>query len=311
MSGPKFTIASIAFAFLASAAAQNAGNSFAPISPQQPAPATSGSSDVIDGFTEPYADISLAAAEMGVIAEVLIREGDQVKADQLVARLDDSVLQASQKISEAAARAEGEVRTAETQLDLKKKELEKLKGLFERGHASTQELDRVIGEVRVATTRLQAVNEDLELRQLEVARIKAQIRQRQIRSTIDGVVVEVFKDRGEFVSPSEAVVARIVQLNPLKVAFSVPQGQRGTAKTGQQVNVVLGQSATRVSGVVEHISPLTDASSGTFMMKVRIPNPDYKWHGGERALLQLSNVSQMQPIARHAEPDSGNAAVRQ
>lgn len=313
MSGSKFIVASLALTLFASAAAQsrNGGGAQSQTSRSTADQGQSGSSEVIDGFTEPYADINLAAAEMGVIADVLIEEGQQVSADQLVARLDDSVLQASNRISEAAAKAIGELSTAETQLELKNIELQKLRELFQREHASQQELDRVTGEVKVATARLQSVHEDLQIRKLEVARIKSQILQRQIRSTIDGTIVEVFKDRGEFVSPSDPVVARVVQLNPLKVAFSVPQGNRGKVKAGQQVNVMLGQTETRVTGVVEHVSPLTDASSGTFMMKVRVPNPDYKWHGGERALLRFGDVPRLQPVAQNTKSGTQSSALRQ
>ncbi|MEO1979139.1 MAG: biotin/lipoyl-binding protein [Fuerstiella sp.] len=46
----------------------------------------------IEGFTEPYADINMAASEMGTLANVAVKDGDVVKAGQLLANLDDAVL---------------------------------------------------------------------------------------------------------------------------------------------------------------------------------------------------------------------------
>lgn len=243
--------------------------------------------DTIRGFTEPYADISMAASEMGTLAGVHVREGDVVEAGQLLANLDDAVLKASLDVAAAGMKAEGELSTAQTQLALKQVEVEKLTSLFSRNHASQQELDRVRGEVRIAEARVQSVREDLEIRRLEYARIEAQLQQRQIRSTIDGVVVIVKKDKGEFVSPSDPVVARVVQLNPLLIIFSVPIPKRGAVSDGQQVAIKIGSNKQTAAGIVEFVSPTADASSGTFRVKVRLPNDDGRWHGGEKAELLL------------------------
>ena len=241
----------------------------------------------IEGFTEPYADIDMAASEMGTLASVAVRDGDIVQAGDLLANLDDAVLQASLEVARAGMNAEGELKNATTQLQLKKVELEKITRLFGRNHASQQELDRVSGEVRIAEARIQSVREDLEVRRLEFARIEAQLRQRQIRSTIDGVVVEVRKDHGEFVSPSDPVVARVVQLDPLLVNFSVPVARRNELQEGASVPLSIGDLAASADGVIEYISPTADASSGTFRVKVRLANPDSRWHGGEKTVLNI------------------------
>lgn len=245
------------------------------------------SGDAIHGFTEPYADISMAASEMGTLAKVLVTEGDVVKAGQLLASLDDAVLKASLKVAAAGMKAEGELLTATTQLKLKKVEAEKIARLFERNHASQQEVDRVNGEVSIAEARIQSVREDLEIRRLEYARIEAQLQQRQVRSTIDGVVVDVAKDHGEFVSPSDPVVARVVQLDPLLVYFSLPNEKRGAVTEGQQVSLKVRAATADARGIVEYVSPTADASSGTFRVKVRLPNGDQRWHGGEKTELVL------------------------
>lgn len=255
-------------------------------------------SNLIEGFTEPYADIQLAASEMGTLARVLVRDGDEVSVGQLIASLDDAVLTAALKVAEAGMTAEGERRSAETQLELKQIELQKITELFGRNHASRQELDRVRGEVRIAEARLQSVRDDLDVRRLEHARIVAQLKQRQIRSTIDGVVVEVRRDHGEFVSPSDPVVARIVQLDPLLIVYSVPNNRRNDVKAGQTVSVQMTSHPSPVNGVVEFVSPTADASSGTFKVKVRLPNPERKWHGGEKSVLLLDEEPTVTPAAK-------------
>ena len=298
----------IVIAAMAMAPASTAGNDIS-ITPNARGGATgsdvSSASDLIEGFTEPYADIDMAAAEMGTLSRVEVKDGDVVKAGQLLANLDDAVLQASLEVARAGMTAEGELKSAETQLELRKVELEKLRELFGRNHASQKELDRVSGEVRIAESRLQSVREDLAVRKLEFARIEAQLQQRQIRSTIDGIVVEVRKDCGEFVSPSDPVVARVVQLDPLLVVFAVPTDRRNQIKKGGSVNLQIGDLKVSSTGIVEYASPTADASSGTFKVKVRLANPNRVWHGGEKTVLMLDDnlptISPNPQVAKRAE----------
>lgn len=262
-------------------------------------------SDSIEGFTEPYADIEVAASEMGAIASILVADGDIVKAGQVMASLDDRVLKASLNVAAAAAASEGELKSATASLAVRELESQKLNELFDRRHASQRELDRVEGDLKVARARVQIAREEAEVRRLEHARIVAQLQQRQIVSPIDGVVVEVKKDTGEFVSPSDPVVVRVVQLDPLLVAFSVPMEKRSLVSTNQSVLMTVGKS-TAVHGRVEFVSPIADAGSGTFRVKVLLPNSTGRWHGGEKSVLHLDHeslerASQLDRLARNTE----------
>lgn len=259
-------------------------------------------SHAIEGFTEPYADIQLAASELGTLSAIAVEEGDTVKAGHVIASLDDRVLKASLNIAFAAAKAEGELVSAAANVDMREAELEKLTELFGRHHASQQELDRVEGDLKVAKARLKIVQEEAIVRELECERIRAQLKQRKVVSPIDGTVVEVMKEKGEFVSPSDPIVARVVQLDPVLVAFSVPASQRKLLTKNQPVLMTIG-AVRKVSGRVEFVSPLIDASSGTFRVKIVLPNSDGRWMSGEKSVLHLdsSSIQQATQIDRLAK----------
>ena len=180
------------------------------------------SAQELDGFAEPYREIELAAAEMGTIAKIKVQEGDLVKSGQLLASLNDEVLLASLKMAEEATAAKGKLKSATAELKLQKSRYEKMLGLHERRHASQTEVDRAATQLEIAEAQFQAVQEELKIKTMECRRIEAQLEQRRIKSPIDGVVTRVAKDQGEFVSPSDPVVATVVQLDPLLVVFSVP-----------------------------------------------------------------------------------------
>ncbi|MCA9059207.1 MAG: efflux RND transporter periplasmic adaptor subunit [Planctomycetaceae bacterium] len=262
---------------------------------------------LIEAFTEPYRDIAIAASEMGTLDRVMIKEGDVVSEGDIIAGLDDAVLKASLDVARAGRDSQGPLRTATADLEMKRRELEKLQELRSRDHATQQEVDRVQAEVEIAQARVQSVREELEIKGLEFRRIEAQLEQRLVRSPIGGVISEVKRDAGEFVSPSEPTIARIVQLDPLLVVFSVPLDKRNRVAKDQTIEMRLGLTQERVEGHVEYVSPTADESNTSVRVKVRLANPNGQWHSGERAILVLggaeSSDSEGTPLATRGSAD--------
>jgi len=192
------------------------------------APKSSSDSNQVEAYTEPYRDIAIAASEMGTLSSINVKEGDVVRPGEVIALMADEVLKASLEVARRSMNVEGTLQSAAADVNLRRTELTKLRELRERNHASQQEVDRVQSEVTIAESRHLSVREELEVKELEFRRIEAQLEQRSIRAPIAGLVSEVHKDAGEFVSPSDPVVARIVQLDPLLIVFSVPLEHRAT-----------------------------------------------------------------------------------
>lgn len=245
----------------------------------------------IEAFTEPYQDIAIAAAEMGTLARVNVQEGDQVKVGEVLAGLDDQVLRAAQDVARYSMQVQGPLKSTQADLRMKEEDLQKLESLRDRNHASQREVDQVRMELEIAQARVQAVREELEIKSLEYRRIEAQLDQRLVRSPINGVVTEILKDAGEFVSPSDPVVIRVVQLDPLLAVFSVPLSQRQAIARDQRVSLRIGDSSQIVDGIVEYVSPTADASNTSVRVKVRLPNASGTWQSGQRTVLLLNHGS--------------------
>ena len=165
--------------------------------------------------------------------------------------------------------------------------LEKLRILHARGHARREELDRAAADLAITEGNVQAVREELQLKKLEYERIQVQIDRRTVRSPLNRVVITVFKDVGEFVAPTDPVVVEIVQLSPLLATFMMTRVKAEPLSVGQSTAVNLTEIDQQISGVIEFISPATDAESGLVRVKVRIENTDGALHSGERCELQL------------------------
>ncbi len=259
--------------------------------------------DVIEAFTEPYRDVAISASEMGTLASVNVKEGDFVTAGSVLANLFDNVMQAALEVARAGKDALGQLKSAEAELNMRKTEREKLIELRARTHASQREVDRVETDLQIAEARVIAAREDIQIKQLEFHRIEAQLEQKRVRTPIDGVVTDVLKESGEFVSPTDSVVARVVQLDPLLVVFSVPLHLRHKVVRDQRVGLGFGDRTRDGVGVVEYVSPTADDSNTSIRVKVRLANPSGRWQAGERTVLLLdripsSNDSTVSPLAK-------------
>lgn len=244
-----------------------------------------------EGFTEPYRNIEVAAADSGTVAEIGVREGDVVKVDQALGHLNLDVLTATLEIADRSRNAVGKLKSAEAELRLKSERLEKLLVLLERKHASQEEVDRTQIEREVAEAQLLAVREELAVRELEYARIQHQINQRVFRSPIDGVVIRIYKDQGEFVAPTDPVVMNVVQLDPLTCVFSVPSTIASGLQTEAVVSLQISEARLPVKGTIEFVSPVTDAQSGTVKVKVRLSNESQLYRSGDKCWLQLPGAA--------------------
>ncbi len=256
----------------------------------------------IEGFTQPSREIDVASVETGILIAVDVEEGNRVQRDQLLAQLDQDVIEASLKIADKQQQLRGQLDSAQAELRLREDRLLKLHRLLENRHASQEEVDRAAAERDIARARVLAAEEALDVKRLEYERIQAQLDRRSIRSPVDGVVKRVHKEIGEFVAPTDPVILTVVKLDPLLAVFAVPSGQAGRLTPGETVSLGFESEKAAVSGSVKSVSPVVDAQSSTVTVKVELPNPQGAYRSGERCVLVLPEspvkLSQTSPPVR-------------
>lgn len=244
----------------------------------------------VEGFAEPFRQIELATgAETGVLSEILVREGSQVREGQIVAVMDNRVLKVTLEIAARRAEFDGRLNAALAEQSMRQRRLERLRELRQQGHASPAEIDRAEADAAIADAQVKLSLEERELARLECEHIRAQIEQRRLRSPINGVVVEVFREAGESIFFSDPRVMTLVQLHPLRVKFPVSIIQSQNFRVGDRVPIQLPEFRVTVDAEVELISPVLDAKSGTVLVTCLIDNQDGKYRSGMRCLLKVAN----------------------
>jgi RND family efflux transporter MFP subunit len=248
------------------------------------------SASQLDGFTEPYRTVNVGTAEVGIIESLDVREGDVVKQGQVLAVLDSDVYEAIVAIAAEQMKARGRLESAEAELQLRQSRLAKLVELRENGHARQEEVERARTDAAISEAQVLAAKEELLVRKLEHDKALVQLERRTIRAPLDGVITKSHKQLGEFVAPNDPYLFTLVQLHPLLATFSVPSTEVSGLRLDQKVIVTIVGNDIRVNGVVELVSPVTDAESGTVRVKVRIDNPQGSYRSGERCLLLVPSA---------------------
>jgi RND family efflux transporter MFP subunit len=252
-----------------------------------------------EGFIDPWQKVDAAVPEAGVISMIAVSEGEQIKKDQLLLRLDNQVLGVSLKIAEARKKFTGEKRSAQAIYQMNDQRYKKLKQLKSSGHARNDELSKAKAERLVALANVIIAKDNAVINGLEVEHIKAQIERRSIRSPFDGVVTRIHKELAETVNGTDTTVMTLAQLNPLKLVVHIPTSEAVKLQPGETLQVGLPEQQQNVKAIVDFVSPVTDADSGTVRVKLRIENKDNLLRSGIRAVLKLPQHAEknIEPVA--------------
>ncbi len=249
----------------------------------------------LDGFTEPYRSIEVAAPEPGVLAALEVREGALVKKGATLARLDTRALEAARHTSRLVAGAVARLQAAQAQLRLSETRLRKLDGLAASGNARGDEVAVARAELDKAHAEISAVEEMRAVERQKLAEIESGIEERTLRSPIDGVVIKIHHQVGEFVGAGEMRVVTVVQLDPLSLNVFAPAASFNALVVRNKVDVQCGDGPAR-QAEVEFVSPVVDAESGTARCKLVLPNADGALRSGIRCSVVAAN-----PTEAHAE----------
>lgn len=201
----------------------------------------------LTGTVEANRDVTVSAEESGTIVSLLVEKGERVEAGDSILRIDDRLLRA--QYDEARARA---ALAAET--------WERRKRLWEE--------DRVGSELAYLEARYAA-----DQAAANMATLERRLERTVVLAPIEGVLDDRMVELGTLVAPGTAV-ARIVDLNPVKVVGGVPERYAADVSRGARATVGFDVLPDRdFEGRVGFVGAAVDARTRTFPIELVLPNP--------------------------------------
>lgn len=240
---------------------------------------SSGGATVLNasGYVTARRQATVSSKVTGRVVEVLIEEGMEVAADQLMARLDPSNIRVNLDLAQAQTRA-AETALAEIEVRLREAQLEvdRVGRLVADGIGSTADLDAAQATRDALAARLEQRRDEVAVARRATAVWRQQLADTEIRAPFAGVVVSKNAQPGEMISPAAAGggftrtgIGTVVDMDSLEIEVDVNESYINRVRPGQVVEATLDAYPDwQIPAQVIAIVPTADRQRAT--VKVRI-----------------------------------------
>lgn len=271
-----------------------------------------------DGVLYPQDQASIMPKISAPVQKFLVNRGDHVKANQLVAVLENRDLSASvaesrgllqqaesnlrstsdASIPEQVIKAQTDVQADQQALDAAQRVLDSRKKLLEQGAIARKLVDDAEVSYAQSKGQLEAAKEHLKSlqsvgkeelvksaqAQVEAARghlqsAEAQVSYSEVRSPISGVIADRPLYAGEMASAGQPLVT-VMDISRVIARVNVPQAQAGALKLGQTATITQTGSENKLEGKVTVVSPATDPNTTTIQVWITAANPGERFKPG-------------------------------
>jgi RND family efflux transporter MFP subunit len=217
----------------------------------------------------------LSVGVQGTLAHVDVERADKVKKGQSIAQLDSGVEESQLAAARMRASTDAIIALKAAVYDAAAAKVERIRKLSVMSISSQQQLDDATSAAAVAKAEVMQAELDKTLAGLEVQRLEATLERRILRAPADAVVTSVDLHTGEFADPANPV-ATVSEIDPLKVEVYLPADAYPIVTVGAHVRVTPAEpaGAAAADAVVSTKDPQIDASSGLFLVQLKMPNPD-------------------------------------
>src|SRR5438270_801414 len=280
----------------------------------QPIGATAANASVLDatGYVTARREATVSAQITGTLIEVLIEEGEHVKAGQVLARLDDTAQRASLAQAQAQLHgAESLLAQYEAQLAQSQRDLKRAEDLLERKLVSAQAVEQARTQVAAQTAQVQAQRRQIELTAASVRSARVQLEYCTVHAPFSGVVIAKAAQVGEIVSPFSAGggytrtgIGTIVDMDSLEIEVDVNEAYTNRVQPGQAVASVLNAYPDwTIPSHVIAIIPTADRSKATVKVRIALEVKDARIVPDMG--VRVSFLEEKKPVEENARPPRG------
>lgn len=241
----------------------------------------------LDCLIEASATLKIGAPVPGLIRDVLVDRGSIVRQGQKLAELESDVEEAAVAAARSRAQNDNPVSSGQAKVEFLTRKFKRMETLRATNTVTEAVFDEARTDARVAVLALKEAELNLDIAKSELHRAESLLRQRVILSPLDAVVTERVLGPGEY-RTEQAHILVLARMNPLYVEVFVPLALFGQVRPGMIADV---EPEAPVGGrhraTVTVVDTLFDASSGTFGVRLSLPNPDLTVPGGLRCKIQF------------------------
>jgi membrane fusion protein, multidrug efflux system len=260
------------------------------------------------------ATVAIKSRVDGRLLSAGFREGQLVKAGEVLFRIDPAPFETAMHQAQAA------VTRDQAQLNNAQSNMRRSESLLKQGAISAQSVDQVVAEAQAAAATVVADEAAVE-------QAKLQLGYTEIRSPIDGKTGSILIHPGNLVKANDTnPLVVIAQTQPVKISFSLPQGDLPAVQDRMRTKNLVAQVSLRSSNgslqyssvqaddaitvPVDFVGNAVDNNSGTIELRATFNNPDMRLVPGELVdvRVQLNTLHKVVQIPHDAVNQGPNGA---
>lgn len=244
----------------------------------------------LDCLVKPEMYVEVSSPVVSVLEQVLVETGDVVAKGQPLAKLEASVEKARVKMAELQVNHTSDIDNRKEQLKYKRLNHERMQELRQKKSVPQYEADKAQTEYELAKLEVAKARELRIMARANLDMERSQLALRTIVSPIDGIVVDRYAMVGESVEGRS--IMKLAQVNPLKVELIAPTEYFGLIKRGMKADIYPEQPANKVfKATVTIVDKLIDPASGSFTVRMSLPNPNDILVGGVNCIAEFDFVA--------------------
>ncbi len=224
------------------------------------------------------------AAEVDGTLETVLEVGDEVNANAVIAKVDDTTYRL------ALNEVQSEIKPIETMLEFYRSEAERLKQLAKQNNAAKNQLEETEANRDQSLANIQVVKSKL-------AMARDNLKRTQVHAPFSGVVVERFKSPGERVAAGDPII-RLIDTGHVEVQARIQQGSVAHVKAGDilKINGPTGQ----VDGTVRTVIPVGDDISRLYEIRIELNHTDWMAGTAVEIAIPVSEKQNVIAVSRDA-----------
>jgi len=209
----------------------------------------------------------------GRIEETTVEEGDYVRDNAAVVRLDQSDILLSRRMARAElAMAEASLKEARLNVANLTKERDRLTNLYERRVVSEKKYDDIQTAFSMAVAKVDIATAQMERAKTNIALASQKLSDSVVTAPFSGVVVKMYVNEGEIIAPGTPLVW-IMHISRVRAEVEIPEVKLSQLRKGIPADVVLDALPDyRFEGTIARINGRIDPVSRHFTVEIDIPN---------------------------------------
>ena len=226
-------------------------------------------STIATGTVSPRDEVLIKPQISGIVSEVLKQAGESVKIGDIIATIQ--VVPESSNLSAA----ESKVSVARISLNQMQAEYNRQRLLFSKGVIAGEEMEKSEADYQKALEELSNAKDNLDIIKTGVSKTTAKFSNTQIKSTIDGTILDVPVKVGNSVIQANTfnegtTIASVANMNDMIFIGKVDETDVGKIHAGMKINLTIGAiDSKKFEAVLEYVAPKGEEENGAVLFEIK------------------------------------------